>query len=163
MSSGTGEDTGAADRAQSITIRTALPEQAAELSEIALRAKGYWGYPADLLELWRTQFLTITPEYIRANRVWVAYTATQQCVAFAAVTQQDEETLLDDLWVLPEYIGQGIGKRLFRHVAAIVPEFVFTSDPHADGFYLKMGAQPIGTEPSVPQGRMLTRFRYPAR
>lgn len=146
-----------------ITIRAASPHQAAALSEIALQAKGYWGYPAALLELWRKEFLTITPDYIQANRVWGAFTATQQCVGFAAVEQHGEETSLEHLWVLPEYMGQGIGKRLFLHVAATVAEFVFTSDPHADGFYRKLGAQPIGESPSIPQDRILTKFRYTAK
>jgi GNAT superfamily N-acetyltransferase len=142
-----------------ITIREALPHQATALSSIALKAKGYWGYSSEQLDLWREAFLTISPEYIQANRVWVA-AVEQQLVGFAAIEQHGEEAMLDHLWVLPDYIGKGIGKRLFRHVAAMIHSFVFTSDPHADDFYQKMGAQKIGDYYSVLQGKTLTTFRY---
>jgi len=146
-----------------ITIQEALPYQAAELSAIAFQAKGYWGYASEQLDLWKKEFLTIAPEYIRANRVWVAALAMPRLVGFAAIEQSGEEAMLDHLWVLPEYIGKGIGKRLFFHVAATIPQFVFTSDPHADDFYRKLGAQKIGDHYSVLQKTLLTKFRYTAK
>jgi GNAT superfamily N-acetyltransferase len=143
-----------------ITIQEALPHQATDLSYIALKAKGYWGYSSEQLDLWRTEFLTVSPEYIKVNRVWVASVDKQQLVGFAAIEQRGEEAILDHLWVLPDYMGRGIGKRLFLHVAATIPEFVFTSDPHADDFYQKMGAQKIGKYYSVLQKKMLAKFKY---
>ncbi|MBI3798969.1 MAG: GNAT family N-acetyltransferase [Deltaproteobacteria bacterium] len=145
-----------------ITIREAVPRQATELSDIALKAKGYWGYASEQLDLWREEFLTVSPEYIKVNRVWVASGNTQQLVGFAAIEQRGAEAILEHLWVLPEYIGRGIGKSLFLQVAATIPQFVFTSDPHADDFYRKMGAQKIGDYYSVLQGKMLTKFSYTA-
>lgn len=146
-----------------ITIQPALPEQAAALSDVAFRAKGYWGYAADQMEQWRIEFLTITSTYIEANTVWIAVVDAQQIAGFAAVEQHGEEAILDHLWVLPDYIGQGIGKRLFQHVAVTTPEFTFTSDPHADAFYRKMGAQKIGEYQSGLQGRVLTKFKYTSK
>ena len=146
-----------------ITIQPARPQQAADLSDIAYRAKGYWGYAADQMEQWRVEFLTITPTYIEANAVWVAVVDARQIAGFAAVEQHGDEAILEHLWVLPEYIGQGIGKRLFLRVAATTPEFTFTSDPHAEDFYRKMGAQKIGEYPSGLQGRVLTTFRFTAK
>jgi GNAT superfamily N-acetyltransferase len=143
-----------------ITIREALPHQATDLSCIALKAKGHWGYSGEQLDLWRREFLTVSPEYIKANRVWVASVDERQLVGFAAIEQSGGEAILDHLWVLPEYIGRGVGKRLFLHAAAAIPKFVFTSDPHADGFYHKLGAQKIGDHYSVLQGKMLTKFSY---
>lgn len=147
-----------------ITIRAASPDQAAELSDIAFHAKGYWGYDREILERWRTEFLTFTPEFIRDNQVWVAV-VDDKVVGFAALKEEESteggaKTILDDLWVRPEYIGRGVGKRLFQHVAAHVSEFIFTADPHADNFYYKMGAKKIGEQESTIQGRMLTMFRY---
>lgn len=143
-----------------ITIRDALPHQAPDLSSIALKAKGSWGYSSEQLDLWRTEFLTVSPEYIEVNRVWVAAVDKQQPVGFTAIEQRGEEAILDHLWVLPDYMGRGIGKRLFLHVAATIPRFVFTSDPHADAFYHKLGAQKIGDYYSVLQKKMLTKFEY---
>src|SRR5262245_41559117 len=106
-----------------ITIRTAAPDQAADLSAIALSAKGYWGYSSEQLDLWKSEFLTISPEYIEANRVWVASVDSLKPVGFAAIEQHGQDAILEHLWVLPDYIGKGIGRRLFLHVAATIPRF----------------------------------------
>lgn len=140
-----------------------MPPEAADLSDIALKAKGYWGYSGEQLELWKREFLTVSPDYIKANRVWTAAVGTAQLVGFAVVEQHGEELVLEHLWVLPEYMGRGVGKRLFLHVAARVPEFVFTSDPHADDFYRKMGAQKIGDYYSVLQKTTLVKFKYTSK
>ncbi|MCB0107268.1 MAG: GNAT family N-acetyltransferase [Caldilineaceae bacterium] len=142
-----------------VTIHPARPAHAEALSDIALRSKGHWGYSSEQLALWREEFLTFTPEFIRDNQVWIAV-ADEQIVGFAAIKEEDGTAILDDLWVLPAYIGRGVGRQLFGHVAAHVPEFIFTSDPHADNFYYKMGAEKIGEQPSTIQGRTLTLFRY---
>lgn len=143
-----------------IIIQPAAPHQAADLSAIAHKAKGYWGYSSEQLERWKSEFLTISPEYIEANRVWVATVDTPQPVGFAAIEQHGSEAVLEHLWILPGYIGKGIGKRLFLYVTTIVPRFVFTSDPHADEFYRKLGARKIGEYNSVLQNRTLTKFEY---
>jgi GNAT superfamily N-acetyltransferase len=142
-----------------ITIRAALPHQAAALGAIALQAKGHWGYSHEQLERWRPAFLTISADYIVANQVWVA-AIDMELIGFAAIERHAEKAVLDHLWVLPAYIGQGVGKRLFLHVAAHIPRFAFTSDPHADAFYQKLGAQKIGETYSTLQQIRLTRFEY---
>jgi len=52
-------------------FRPARPADVARLTEIAHRAKAHWGYPPDLLELWRGD-LTYTVESLAADQVWVA-------------------------------------------------------------------------------------------
>jgi len=141
-----------------------MPEEAAALTGIAIRAKGHWGYSEEQLAHWSREFLTVSPDYIATNRAWVGCVDSQP-VAFAAIKQEGNELVLDHLWVLPEYIGKGIGRELFLHAARCVremnrSEFSFTSDPHADGFYHRMGAEKIGEHHSDFQQRVLTRFRY---
>lgn len=143
-----------------ISIREALPHEAPELSAVAFLAKSSWGYTPEQLERWRTEFLTITPAYIAANLVWVAVADPAQPAGFAAVEPHGAEAVLEHLWILPDYMGHGIGKRLFLHAAAHVSRFVFTSDPHADPFYYRMGARKIGEYYSMLQERTLTRFEY---
>jgi len=147
----------------SATIRRASPEEAEELSRVALRAKGHWGYSAEQLNYWRDKFLTVSREYIGANQVWVA--EIDSCVVgFAAVEEKDAGAELDHLWVLPEHVGKGVGKMLLgaaiKHVEKTGGrELTLTSDPHADGFYLKMGADKMGVHYSEFQRRKLTKFR----
>ena len=79
---------------------------------------------------------------------------------FAALETGAKGAVLEHLWVLPDHMGRGIGTRLFHHIAARTGEFTFTSDPQADGFYLKLGARVIGQVESDYQGRTLSLFRY---
>ena len=60
---------------------------------------------------------------------------------------------LDNLWVLPDFMGQGIGRRLFQHgLERAKTQGVFTlkieADPHAQSFYERMGARKIGEHQS---------------
>ena len=54
-----------------ISIRRARPEEANELTRIALAAKRHWGYPERWMEIWRPQ-LTFSIDYFEQNEIWVA-------------------------------------------------------------------------------------------
>ncbi len=67
---------------------------------------------------------------------------------------------LDHLWVDPQHIGTGVGKLLFDHAAHTArllggSVLIIVSDPHAEGFYLRMGARRVDEVPSKPEGRTL--------
>ena len=145
-----------------VTIRFAAPEEAERLTQIACASKAHWGYSAAQIDCWRAAFLTVTADYIQAHSVWIALDAHGEAIAFAALERHETGAVLEHLWVLPAYIGRGIGKRLFERVASEAAEFTFTSDPHADGFYRKLGARKIGDAPSAHQGHCLSRFRFRA-
>jgi predicted N-acetyltransferase YhbS len=63
-------------------------------------------------------------------------------------------------------IGRGVGKRLWQHALGTARglgcrEIVLQSDPHAEGFYLAMGAHRAGeSESTVTPGRMLPLLRF---
>lgn len=145
-----------------IRIRDALPEQAKALTQIAIDAKSHWGYSSEQMAVWIPEFLTISSDYIEQHHVWIATMDDGQIGGFAAIEVRDHGAILEHLWVSPDYMGQGIGKKLFLHVTRIFPEFTFTSDPHADTFYEHMGAHKIGVYPSSLQDRNLTMFQYVA-
>lgn len=145
----------------SIRVRAARPVEAQRLSEIASLAKAHWGYSAEQIDRWRLAFLTVTADYIAAHSVWAAADEADRAIAFAALERRVAGDVLEHLWVLPAYIGMGIGRRLFQQVASESPAFTFTSDPHANAFYRRMGARKIGEVVSDYQGRALAEFRYP--
>lgn len=145
-----------------IIIRPARPEEANWLTEIACCAKARWGYSDEQIADWKPAFLTITSDYVRQHALWVAEDKAAGPVAFAALEHGAAGAKLKHLWVLPGYMGRGIGSGLFHHVAGRGPVFIFTSDPQADGFYLKLGARIIGEVESARQGCRLSRFRYDA-
>lgn len=144
----------------SISLRAARQDEADLLTEIACRSKAHWGYRPDQIAAWRPAFLTVTADYIARHSPVVAVDDEYGVVAFAGLERGAQGAALDHLWVLPEFMGRGIGSRLFRHIAGLASDFTFTSDPYADGFYLKLGARIIGEVESERQGRSLSLFRY---
>lgn len=129
-------------------IVPARPEWAGRLTEIAHAAKAYWGYPPQWLALWR-QDLTITPAAIRNLQVFVALAGDDILGFYALAKAARPKASLEHLWVVPEAIGQGLGRALFEHAvrqatAAGATLLVVESDPNAEGFYRRMGARTIG-------------------
>lgn len=130
-----------------IAIVPAEPEQAGILTEITIAAKRHWKYPERWIQFWLPA-LTITPEYILENETWVA-NGDGKPAGYYSFKQADMELWLDNLWVLPEYMGRGIGSRLFQHAVRRCrvrefPTLKIEADPNAVGFYERMGARIIG-------------------
>lgn len=138
-------------------IRRAQPEDAAALTQIALAAKRHWGYPESWITHW-TEALTITPDYIGAHPTFVART-DDEIVGFYALKIQSAVAFLDHLWVLPTTMGQGVGRALFAHAeetarAAGVTCLKIVGDPHAEGFYVRVGAKVYGRELAIMEGHV---------
>ena len=128
-------------------ILRASPEDAAELTEIALQAKAHWGYPQRWMDLWRIT-LTIDPGTIRDQEVFVALQDGRR-VGFYALIGHPPALDLDQLWVRPEWIGRGFGRALVEHALARAAALGASrvdvqAEPHAEGFYLRMGARRVG-------------------
>ena len=128
-------------------VTQATPEQAESLTQIAFAAKRYWGYPERWIELW-SPILTITEEFIQEHPTYVAY-AKGRPVGFYTLSIKKDKASLEHLWVLPAYLGQGIGKALFEHAVKRCKKLgthilEIESDPNAQGFYEYMGAKKTG-------------------
>jgi GNAT superfamily N-acetyltransferase len=128
-------------------ILRARPDDAEVLTRISFAAKRHWGYPESWIERWR-ESLTIIPDFIRRNEVYVAVVEGNP-VGFYALVGDGRKLELEHLWVSPEFIGTGMGRALFDHAvrraAALGAEVVgVESDPNAEGFYRRMGARRVG-------------------
>ena len=124
-------------------IIRAQPTEAATLSAIAWAAKASWDYPSEWMQQWREE-LTITPIFVAENEVFGAI-INRQTVAFHALLQRADVLRLEHLWVLPDWMGQGIGAALFRHAAKRAAargalSLTIEADPNAEPFYRRMGA-----------------------
>ncbi len=129
-------------------IIRAEPDVAETLTQIAIAAKRYWGYPEHWIDEWRS-LLTITPTYLSSHDVYVALDDKGSMIGLYALAGDGQRLSLDHLWVSPEHIGTGTGRALFmqalQHAAeAAAAEIEIQADPHAAGFYERMGAQRIG-------------------
>lgn len=139
-----------------INIRKVEPEEADEMTRIALAAKAHWGYPERWLEIWAPQ-LTFSPEYFGENESWVAEVDGAPA-GFYTIQDRSGNAWIENLWVRPEFIGKGIGKRLFLHAVARsrLKGFLILqleADPNARGFYEKMGMYKIGERKSEVEGQ----------
>lgn len=148
-------------------IQRAEPADHELLTTISFRSKSHWAYPEHYLQIWKNE-LTITPEYIERNEVFVCKLQGTAVAYYSLVELAEELTLakvtlaaglwLDHMFVLPEYIGQGLGRSLFLHCrnrlsARGASCLHILADPNAEGFYLKMGCQHCSLYPSSIPGR----------
>ena len=134
-------------RGSGLEIERAQPGDAGVLTRVAFAAKAHWGYPERWMERWR-EGLTITPEFIRRNEVHVATVEGEQA-GFYALAGEGRRVELEHLWVLPERMGEGVGRALFEHAlrtaASLGAETMgIEADPNAEGFYTRMGAGRVG-------------------
>lgn len=146
-----------------MNIRQASSQEATELTRIAHDAKRYWGYPEHWMQRWESD-LTLTPEFIANNHVYVAEDG-DRLSGFYALTIKDKSAELEHLWVAPDSIGTGVGKELFLNAMQKAAELRVTSveissDPNAESFYQKMGAYRVGETSTELDGepRILPRL-----
>ena len=128
-------------------IIRARPEDAARLTEIAFTAKRHWGYPDRWMESWR-DILTVKPEFIASHETFSAVVGGLS-VGFYALGQKNGRLDLLHMWVLPAWMGRGIGRSLFYHALERTKALGFRgleieSDPNAEGFYQHLGARRVG-------------------
>ena len=134
-----------------MNIRAAVETEAQVLSALAMRAKAHWGYSAEQLERWRAE-LAVSPSDVRERPTFIAMTGAE-VAGFYSLRSSQPAWELDNLWVLPEFMHQGIGRALLAHALATAArggasEVVVDADPNAESFYLECGAIRRGDVPA---------------
>lgn len=140
-----------------VEFQRAKPDQAIVLTEIAFAAKRHWGYPEGWIEIW-SPILTVSPEFIEKNNTYIVYVDGKPA-GFYAISLDDKKANLEHLWVRPKYMGQGIGRALFKHALTQcrkigVAILEIESDPNAQGFYERMGAKNVGQTAGEVDGQV---------
>ncbi|MGH8981823.1 MAG: GNAT family N-acetyltransferase [Acidimicrobiales bacterium] len=145
-------------------LRPATPDEATELSELALRSKAVWGYDDAFLEACRAE-LTLDAARLDELRIVVAE-ADGEVVGFYSLIGVPPDGELGHLFVEPEWIGRGLGRALWTHMSTTAAALSFArvrieSDPGASSFYESMGARRVGRVPSGSvEGRWLPLLEY---
>jgi GNAT superfamily N-acetyltransferase len=141
-----------------VRIRGARPDEGERLREIAIAAKGHWGYEPEVVRRWAADG-DFSAEGLRRKHAFVA-DAREGVVAWAGVIPKDAVVWLDDLWVDPPWIGRGVGSLLFEHARALARDLggrtlEWEAEPNAVGFYERVGGRYLrDSEPSA-WGRVL--------
>jgi GNAT superfamily N-acetyltransferase len=148
-----------------IRIVGAREQSLTEINALIARSKAHWSWPDGYLER-ALPFHTISSAYLRDNHCFEGLDAHDNLIAFFSVMVSDARVVLDNLWVTPEQIGQGIGRQACEHVFRLARNRGWTElwvlpDPPAGGFYVKMGFSNTGEGvPSrVPGGPMFSTYR----
>lgn len=147
----------------SIKFREANRNDIETLSAIAIAAKAHWGYPSSWLKLWE-EFLTVTIEQVQSNTIFVCE-LQEKIVGFIGISVEKNLAEIEHLWVLPEFMGRGIGRDLFKYALKwcrdnAINQLKVVSDPNALGFYKALGGKVIGMEDSIPQPRVLPVLQF---
>ncbi|MFP7570994.1 GNAT family N-acetyltransferase [Marivita sp. S2033] len=145
-------------------LTTATDETLAELSDLCMRSKAYWGYDAAFMAACR-DVLRLTQ-----NDLATPVAVTREGASFTGVAQLDLShpiAALTRLFVCPNRMGKGIGTALIRWAKAEALSngylsFQIDSDPQAVPFYLAHGATQVGDVASdaIP-GRRLPLLEIP--
>ena len=146
-----------------ILVRPAVAADVDRLTEIAHTAKAHWGYPAQWIELWRSD-LTFDAEHLENEWVQVAESG-ELPMAVVSVGGEPPTLQLSHLWVMPATMGRGLGRGLFRLAVDYArtrgaDSLEIVSDPYAEEFYIHLGAIRIGEIESEPAGRRLPHLSF---
>lgn len=155
-----------------VIIRPATIHDSEVLTQISFASKRYWNYPEEYFEVWKDE-LTITPQYIENNIVYVAEKDGQTVGYFSLVEVKGDFWAgkvfvkkgfwLEHIFMMPEHIGIGVGFVLIGVLKEKCKEMKINKinifvDPNAQGFYDKLGACYIGESPSSIKGRMVSLY-----
>lgn len=126
-----------------IQIRRATPSDSERATELARAAKAHWNYPAEWLASWQAD-LAITAEMIDRHPTFVACIGND-VVGVCQLQEADGRAMLEHVWVDPKIHGRGVGRALVQHARQEAPGIMMVvADPNAVGFYIKLGARPVG-------------------
>ena len=129
------------------------------LSEIAMLSKSFWGYTKEQLDSW-VDDLTVSENLILETHTF-NFLVDNKIVGFYILNQpQNNNCELEMLFVLPNFIGKGIGKQLLQHAFKKaknlkVKTVTLLADPNAVAFYTSQGFKTIDKKESSIAGRFL--------
>lgn len=130
------------------TISKATIEDAEILTNITKKSKAYWGYSKMQIEAWSSQ-LTINKTYIETNKVYKLVINDLIVGYYSYIILEENVVQLDNLFLLPEYIGTGLGTFLMndfldRCIVLKFQKITLDADPNAENFYKKYGFKIVG-------------------
>lgn len=109
------------------------------------------------MEQWRDELALDAVQFLEQHILIIEY--GQKPIGFSSLVEHTDRYELLHLWILPDYIGKGFGKKLLdetiRTFVKTDKEIVVEADPHAESFYKKQGFVTVDKVESFPKGRFL--------
>ncbi len=134
-------------------IRQALPSEVEQLSKLAFRSKAHWGYSDRFMQACLEE-LTIDKCYIENNPTFVIEDARNIIGFYSLEHISASEVELSFLFVDPDLIGKGYGRKLMMHAQEKARhlgynKMIIQGDPNAEQFYRSAGGLLVGTRKSA--------------
>lgn len=138
-----------------VEIREAAESEAGLLSALAFESKAHWGYSRETMESWKGQ-LAFSISVVPSRPSYVA-AIDGEIVGFYSLAPSERAWELDNLWVAPPFMRQGVGKALLAHALELAfrggaTSVSVDSEPYAEAFYLSLGAVRCGEKPAPIPG-----------
>lgn len=151
-----------------VVVRPATGADAERFTALARAAKASWNYDAAWMALWHDQLL-VTPEYLAQHEA-IAAVVDGVVVGCAVLEEHGDDCMIENVWIDPKYQGRGIGRTLVEHLLAVAKrrgrDVRLLSDPHAQDFYIRLGAKKVSEIPApMPgaPGRTLPLMKFSTR
>ena len=134
-------------------IRHALTSEVEYLSELAFRSKASWGYSDRFMQACLEE-LTIDKCYIENNPTFMIEDARDIIGFYSLEHISASEVELSFLFVEPDFIGKGYGRKLMMHAQEEARQLgyskmIIQGDPNAERFYRSAGGSVVGTRKST--------------
>ena len=144
-----------ATSADAVSFRRALPSEAGATRDLIVRSMGHWNHAPGYLEEAR-ELISLSADDLRRDDAWVVQ-VDGAVAGFYRLSRTDESAEIEEFHLEPPMIGRGIGRRMFEHASERARDMgarwlVWSTDANSLGFYLRMGGEITGTEPSQIEG-----------
>ena len=117
------------------------------------------------MQLWKPG-LTIDPIDLKEQYFWGAFKTKKEnsLISCLGLYDVEENWEIKHFWVHPDFIRQGIGRRMFHFALEFCKGYEYktikvTSEPFAAGFYKKLGAVQVAELQSKIPGRKKPVFQ----
>ena len=129
------------------------------LTTIQRKSKAHWGYSEAQMKAWEDELCIQVTDIEQYS--FFKLLLEEQIIAFYSYEKLSTTLVhLENLFVLPSFIGKGLGKLLLLDFFARVQKEGFQmvqleADPHATAFYERFGFTIIGQKQSTIPNRFL--------
>jgi N-acetylglutamate synthase-like GNAT family acetyltransferase len=103
-----------------LRLRAARIDELAALTELCLRSKAVWGYDEAFMRACRTE-LALAPRDLQTSRIQIAE-RDGKIIGVAQIAVAGTGASLEKLFVEPDILRSGAGRRLFEWAAAAARE-----------------------------------------
>lgn len=140
----------------SVSFRRAEASEAGAIRDLIVRSMGHWEHAPAYLQAAR-ELMSLSAEDLQRDEAWVAM-VRGSAVGFYRLSRAGDDAEIEEFHLEPAWIGRGIGRAMFEHA---VPQgrslgarcLTWTTETNALGFYLHMGGEVTGMEPSGIEGQ----------